>query len=422
MIELAKDHMTRGSTNEAICLLSHVLEERRGLNGDDDPRTLSAMGLIVSLLHELGRLDQAVVLAREWSVRCRRVFGICHPDTLIASGFTVSLLSELGCDEEAEPIARETHAAATLYHGEDHPDTLVALSHLGVVLRSQGKLAEAEEAMRLEVSRSTQALGTAHPDTLTAQSNLAYTLVTQVQPALHQMEQGSKSLNKARLLADPLPLLSFAKLAEAEELFSQQLDQCITAHSETHPLTRVALYNLVRTVREFPPTKKFAAKAESLLRRQIELCVRTVGAGAEETRAAKADLAAHLEATETGRFDEMVELLTEAHGEAHPRTLVVLEGEMCRLHDQGRPADAEPIARQLLSLSTKIWGEGHTQTVRYSWMLAALLRQQGRTHEAACITGDWGFVDDDIKNEVQERQPENAYCQYWIDAVAGSPA
>ena len=196
MIELAKDHMTRGSTNEAICLLSHVLEERRGLNGDDDPRTLSAMGLIVSLLHELGRLDQAVVLAREWSVRCRRVFGICHPDTLIASGFTVSLLSELGCDEEAEPIARETHAAATLYHGEDHPDTLVALSHLGVVLRSQGKLAEAEEAMRLEVSRSTQALGTAHPDTLTAQSNLAYTLVTQVQPALHQMEQGSKSLNK----------------------------------------------------------------------------------------------------------------------------------------------------------------------------------------------------------------------------------
>lgn len=177
---LAKQHAASGSLDEAHWLARRVLDIRRTLHGNDDPRTLGAIGRLSAVLRDQGELGRAASLARERSVRSRRLLGPCHPETLMADGHAVSVLSDAGLLEEAEPIARRTHAAAARYHGAGHPDTLSALSRLGLLLRSQGKLDEAEEAMRDELGMAETSLGYSHAATLAAQSKLACTLVAQV--------------------------------------------------------------------------------------------------------------------------------------------------------------------------------------------------------------------------------------------------
>lgn len=232
----------------------------------------------------------------------------------------------------------------------------------------------------------------------------------------------------------------------------------------SHPDSLAALSNLVRTAGAHPP---FAPEAEAMLQRVARLCAGAVGDKHPHTRTAKAALASWRRAVggrprrhaaalaaavdrndgaggahgtdetdETSRrrgidetdgmvgpgggacasseararrdFDEAFALLRAAHGEAHPETLSLLEAETERLHDAGRPAEAEPLARALVGTCAARYGEGHTLTVRYSWMLAVLLRHQGKLDEAAAITGDWGFSRPNRDRPAHDGAPEAA--------------
>lgn len=128
--------------------------------------------------------------------------------------------------------------------------------------------------------------------------------------------------------------------------------------------------------------------------------------GADETDGPGGGACASGEARARRDFDEAFALLRAAHGEAHPETLSLLAAETERLHDAGRPAEAEPLARALVGTCAARYGEGHTLTVRYSWMLAVLLRQQGKLDEAAAITGDWGFSRPNRDRPAHDGAPE----------------
>jgi len=136
------------------------------------------------------------------------------------------------------------------------------------------------------------------------------------------------------------------------------------------------------------------AKAEPLLRREAELSALVLGPAHEDTLSAQeahARVLGHL-----SRYKEAVALLRASRGEAHPATLALMAEATQKYHDEGRPSQAEPLARELVAACARRLGEGHTLTVRYSWMLAVLLRQQGKGDEAAAITGEWGALPSDL--------------------------
>lgn len=331
------------------------------------------MGHLTAVLAARGSLHAAVTLAKKQCAASLRTLGPCHPDTLLCHGHAVSLLSQVGRHEEAEETARLTHSSCAAYHGEAHPTTLIALSQLGQALIAVNKLDEAETCLRTEVALSTDSLGGSHPETRIACSNLASALVAQ-----------------ARLLADAMPDLSASKLSEAEALFRAQLDACVSALGERHPHTLTAVSNLAQTYRD----RGQLAEAEPLLRREAELSALVLGPAHEDTLTAQeahARVLGHL-----SRYEEAVALLRASRGEAHPATLALMAEATQKYHDEGRPSQAEPLARELVAACARRLGEGHTLTVRYSWMLAVLLRQQGKGDEAAAITGEWGALPSDL--------------------------
>ena len=81
----------QGEFDQAEPLLRKVLEVSRQIQGDKDPRTLTAVGNLALLLMQQGKLDQAEPLLRNALHLSRQILGSRHPTTLAS----ISVLSDL---------------------------------------------------------------------------------------------------------------------------------------------------------------------------------------------------------------------------------------------------------------------------------------------------------------------------------------
>jgi tetratricopeptide (TPR) repeat protein len=141
-----------------------------------DPKTLTNINSVATLLKRQGRLPEAEALFREAVAGWRRLYGSEHENTLSALNNLGTVLQGLGSLAEAQTLYLEALAGSRRTLGPDHEDTLNTMTNLATVLKGLGgksRLAEAETLMRESLAARRKALGNDHTDTLSCINHLA---------------------------------------------------------------------------------------------------------------------------------------------------------------------------------------------------------------------------------------------------------
>ncbi len=100
---------------------------------------------IATTLHRLGRLEEALVAARELETDWLEATGPDHPRTQTARNLVATTLSSLGRPEQALTLQRAIHEYRLHEMGAESQFTLVALNNIGVSYKRMGKLQKALE-------------------------------------------------------------------------------------------------------------------------------------------------------------------------------------------------------------------------------------------------------------------------------------
>jgi hypothetical protein len=165
-------------TNQAV---SAGVEAGTGVKGGSLLNRL--LGLFASAVNEYARTLTRIgdsTGARRWQERVlasiRRDLGDEDPRTLTEMSNLASILQDESDLAGARDLMEQVLAISQLNYGDKHPNTLTAMNNLASAVRAQGDLAGAQALQERVLAASRQMLGDEHPNTLAAMNNLAITL------------------------------------------------------------------------------------------------------------------------------------------------------------------------------------------------------------------------------------------------------
>jgi tetratricopeptide (TPR) repeat protein len=265
---------------------------RRDVLGNDNISTIGSIGLLGTVLSDLGKYKQAEEIHRQALGLRETVLGKEHPDTLTSMNNLAGVLSRQGKYKEAEEIHRQALGLGETVLGKEHPDTLTSMNNLAQVLSRLGKYKQAEEIHRQVLGLRETVLGKEHPDTLTSMNNLA------------------------RVLSN------LGKYKQAEEIHRQVLGLRETVLGKEHPDTLVSMKNLALTLWN----QERLEEAEELEVGVLETRTRVLGPEHPETLSSMANLAYTWKSQ--SRDEDAIGLMEQAEklqrkilGSDHPNTI-----------------------------------------------------------------------------------------------------
>jgi tetratricopeptide (TPR) repeat protein len=342
----------QGNLEEARRLNQRVVEGMRQKFGEEASLTLAAMGNLADTLREQRKLEEARELNQRVVEGRARVLGEEHPDTFTAKESLVSTLYEKGDLEGARALAQRVLEEKRRALGEEHPDTFKAMGNLASILHEKKKLEEARELAQRGMEGLRRMLGEEHPDTLTAMENLA------------RMLREQQNLEGARVLEQRVVK------GRARVL------------GEEHPDTFTAKASLISTLYE----EGNLEEARELGQRVLEERLRVLGEEHPDTLNAMANLAVTLHAQE--KLEEARELsqravkgLRRVFGEEHPGTLKAMANLAVIFREQGNPEGAQALEQRVLEVRLRLHGEEHMETLTAMWHLAVTLHALGNLEE-----------------------------------------
>ena len=171
--DLAGCDMRQGKYADAEALLRQTLERQRRVLGEDHPNTLGTMLNLGDALNYEGRDAEAEKVLREALDRMRRVLGVEHPQTLSTMNDLGQLFQKQKRFAEAEALDRQVLSVRRRVLGDDHPDTVMTISSLADMVSYQGRYAEAEALLLEKLSRERRLLGEDHPHVVNCLYSLA---------------------------------------------------------------------------------------------------------------------------------------------------------------------------------------------------------------------------------------------------------
>jgi serine/threonine protein kinase/tetratricopeptide (TPR) repeat protein len=340
-----------GHESEAEAMDREALDIRRKLLDPQHPSIAESLNALSIHLAERGDGAGAESAAREALAIRRKALGSEHAlvaHTLYVLGGALKLQDKL---VEAEEAFREAVALGRKALGNEDQHVAWFLSDVAQVLKRQGKLAEAEQAQREAVAIARKA-GSEHPYTAQALNSLAVILAEQ------------------------------AKFAEAESAAREAVAIFEKVHGTDHPNLAYALSTLSWTLQN----QMKLAEAETLAVRALEMRRKLLGNEHPQLAVSLNRLAGIL--TDEGKLPEGEALYREALEVARKRgpegsaVRVYLTGLAVNLRYQGRPAEAETLARQALALDQKALGQAHPGVLPGVNALAAVLQDQAKLAEA----------------------------------------
>jgi len=235
-----------------------------------------------------------------------------------------------------------------------HPALLLTIQHDQARLwYDQGRLRDAERLLRDVTGQRSAILGDDHPDTLTSRHYLA------------------------RILRDR------GQLAEAEALLSATLAARRRVLGVAHPDTQTSSNGMADLLR----VRGELAKASEIYQHVLWLRGQILGErhpATLTTRHYLAEVRYHLD--DPGAEAELRVLLSincEVRGPGHPRTLAVVQSLAEVLHEAGRLAEAEQLARQLVQDQSRVLGPTHPRTLTSKRRLGLILLDRTSIAEAA---------------------------------------
>ncbi|KAI8666162.1 hypothetical protein NCS57_00840200 [Fusarium keratoplasticum] len=385
----------RGRYNEVEQMNRRALEVREKVLGREHPDTLTSVGILASVLRDLGKYEESEQMNRRVLEAREKVLGREHPDTLTSVSNLASVLQNQGKYEEAEQMNRRALEVREEVLGREHPDTLTSVGNLASVLQNQGKYEEAEQMNRRALYSREKMLGREHPDTLVSIRLLASVL--QQQGKYEESEQMNRrtlySREKVLGREHPDTLTSVSNLAsvlqnqgkyeEAEQMNRRALEVREEVLGREHPDTLTSVGNLASVLQNQGKYEE----AEQMNRRALYSREKVLGREHPDTLTSVSNLASVLQ--NQGKYEEAEQINRRALysrekvlGREHPGTLNSMANLASIFWDQGRWEEAEELQMRVMETMKRVLGEEHPDALTNMANLASTYSNQGRWNEA----------------------------------------
>jgi len=272
------------------------------------------------------------------------------------------------------------------------------LQYLGLAELAEGNFAQAEANFREALQLHRKHGGPNHADTLAVEGDLVNALLQGGNPqeaealiadAMQRMNQpGAKVDLEARcVIFNTLAQVRMqqGRLAEAEQLMRDALQQYSAVHGQDHPASIAVMSNLATLLQQ----QGRLAEATEMLRRSAQLCEKVNGPNHPDTAAAENNLALGLDAA--GEFAEAEKVYLKiisrrgALNPDDPGLLVARSNYALLVQKMGRLDEAEASFRELIGQMKRVLGDDHMHTLFAESNLAMLRAQRGDLAEAEQI-------------------------------------
>lgn len=141
-------------------MLEHKQEEELGLM---DTGTIGTVQKLASTMAQLGRMEEAQVLARRVYISYQRMFGPTHPMTVEALDELADISRASYAIDQAEFLYTRAVEIKTRTLGAEHPSTAHAIERLAFIDDLRGRYAEARAKYQTALDIIAPSLGKAHP-------------------------------------------------------------------------------------------------------------------------------------------------------------------------------------------------------------------------------------------------------------------
>ncbi|GGO50530.1 hypothetical protein GCM10012287_30460 [Streptomyces daqingensis] len=368
--QLANIQRSMGLYVEARQIDTDLLDRQKDVLGDSHPHAYVTTSSLASDLAALGEYQEAVELARQAHEGFGQIFHDSHPRTLSAANNLALALRMVGRFGEARALDQDVLDRRVEVLGPEHPYTLASAAALGRDLREVGRYSESTALLSRTYESHKRILGKSFPGTLACAKSLAVSLRRdgKLEDA-RRLTQATQAHYRAQY-ATPTPASLACDLNLAADLFAaddreaarrvaeEALAEYIKVPGEEHPYTQAALNNLG----VFHWGCGDAAKASQLLKRAWERMTEVLGDQHPHTLFCAVNYANAL--ADGGELEESraleataVTALRSTLGPHHPETLGVITNQGLTLAALGLPGEAHRLREDALSELRLLLGE-----------------------------------------------------------------
>ncbi len=332
--------------------LEHALHTEFVSKPEDRALLLDRIGRIY---YRIGLLDDARRLL-ESSLEIRRQQANSDTSQLASSLNNLALvLIQLGETQRARNMLREALDIQE-QDGASHASWLDEMSNLATALQNEGRYSEAEDIFRRVLEQKRVVHGGDSREFASGLNNLGQVLVRR------------------------------NRLAAAEPLIREALERYRELLGSEHPRVATILMNLAALL----DARGDGTEAIGLYRQALAIRRRHLDSEDPSPARTQAALAFALlgrsAANDLAEAEQLLRIALEIHlehrGPDHPDTLVVQRNLAATLLAQGRPAEAEPLSRDVAGRAVATWPAGHWRIADASSVLGGCLVALGRYAEA----------------------------------------
>ncbi len=349
----------------------------------------------VSALHQAGKYDAAIPLARRVLALLEKALGPDHPDVATALNDVAVMYEAKGEYVRVEPLYQRALAIREKALGPDHLAVAASLNNLALLYVTRGQYDRTEPLLLRALAIKEKALGPNHPDVALSLGSLAgfYHKTSMYGRAEPLYQRALAIQEKALGPAHPDVALSLNNLAllyeqkgeygRAEPLKPSSL--AIRAHAlgPANPGVAISLNNLAALYEK----KGEYGRVEPLLLRALSIKEKALGPNHPDVATALNNLAL-LYATK-GQYDRALQLYQrslaireKALGPDHPEVATSL-GNLAELYRKtGDSSRAEPLYQRAMAIQDRALGPDHPDLTRHLSNLALMYWAAGRLPEA----------------------------------------
>lgn len=379
---------------EALRLLQEVLQSQSLNSGPVQTRMVDNTLLIVDLLEQLDRREEALPIIDAWIADAEAALGSTHRLVLLCKLRRGLLLVKLGRDEvrsildDAKEQLREEGTTS------NRPALLAKLARARLLVALE-EVDEAEAAFEDLVELVSQTLPEGHPDALKVHEEHASFLQSlgEVEQALGVREQISTCLRNSLGQKHPLMLRALFEQASCLGALGRFTDARSLLEDVADGYGQVLGRKNGRFIEVLQALSLVLVQLGELIRARkvqeqvVDVLTGKHGLNDERTIAATLTLASviwssGMETEALAMETRAMNLQREVLGEKHPTTLQTMHNHAVTLQSIGRYSNSLVLLQEVYAARKEVLGEGHAHTLATHFSLAISQEGLGRNKEA----------------------------------------
>ena len=361
---LSESHLTNGHYMEAFEYAEKLYSRCKRIFGEEDHKTLVAMGTLADACECLGRYKQALELyQRKYDLFLKMNDGKEDDQTISALQGIAQIHKDLHDYNKALEEQKRICAYYVGKFGENHPDSIMSLNDLALSYSDFGDYQTAKEMYEEAYRKSSELLGKDHPETLVHLSNIAgvyndmgdYGKSLQLYTELYETRRtilGKDHLKTIwSLNAVGNEYQNQGHFTKARTCFKEAYELSLNRYGEDHPTTITCLANIALLDKDL----ELYDDAVSLYEKIYELRQRSLGEENPSTISALGQIANITRlAGDTSKaleyYEEVYEKRKRVFGEDNPDTIKTLTSIAYCYSRQGNHNEALDLDQQAYRL------------------------------------------------------------------------